>query len=61
VRAVTDVRLGVRLPKDKEHATAVASDGTRVELELRVDAGVHTVTLERLGVYSIVVFHDGEL
>jgi hypothetical protein len=61
VRAVPDVRLGVRLPKDKERATAVVSDGTRVALALHVDAGVHTVTLDSLGVYSIVVFHDGEL
>jgi hypothetical protein len=61
VRAVTDVRLGVRLPKHKENATAVASDGTRVALDLRIEAGVHTVTLDRLGVYAIVVFHDGEL
>jgi hypothetical protein len=61
VRAVTDVRLGVRLPKDKQRATAVSSDGARADLDLRVEAGVHTVTLDSLGVYSIVVFHDDEL
>jgi hypothetical protein len=61
VRLVTDVRLGVRLPKDKQRATAVSSDGARAALDLQVAAGVHTVTLDRLGVYSIVVFHDDEL
>jgi hypothetical protein len=61
VREVHDVRLRVSLPKGKERATAVASDGTRVPLDLDRADGVHSVTLDRLGVYSIVVFHDGEL
>ena len=61
VRTLTDVPLRVRLPKGKEHATAVASDGSRTVLDVTVEDGVHAVTLGSLGVYSIVVFHDGEL
>jgi hypothetical protein len=61
VRVLTDVPLRVRLPKDREHATAVASDGSRSPLELAHEDGAHVVRLPLLGVYSIVVFHDGEL
>jgi hypothetical protein len=50
----------VSLPKDKERATLVASDGTRRSLALDRSDGAHAVTLESLGVYSIVVFHDGD-
>jgi hypothetical protein len=60
VRALTDVPLRVRLPEDREHATAVASDGTRTPLEVTREEGAHVVRLGSLGVYAIVVFHDGE-
>lgn len=61
VRTLTDVPLRVRLPQGKERATAVASDGSRTALELTREDGVHGVRLDALGVYTIVVFHDGEL
>jgi hypothetical protein len=61
VRVMPDVPVQVRLPKGKERATLVASDGSRTALELNRDGVVHVVTLRRLGIYSIVVFHDGEL
>ena len=61
VRPVSDVPLRVRLPKDKERATVVSPDGTRAPLALACEDGVHSVTLDRLGVYAIVVFHDGDL
>jgi hypothetical protein len=61
VRAVPDVPVTVRLPKDAQHATLVTTDGTRTPLELQAEDGVHRVTLPELGLYSIVVFHDGEL
>ncbi|MFE9657284.1 hypothetical protein [Micromonospora sp. NPDC006431] len=61
VRALTDVPLRVRLPKEREHATVVASDGTRTPLEVVREEGAHVVRLGSLGVYAIVVFHDGEL
>lgn len=59
VRTLTGVPLRVRLPEDREHATAVASDGTRTPLELVREEGAHVVRLGSLGVYAIVVFHDG--
>lgn len=61
VRPMPDVPLRVSLPKDKERATVVTSDGTHSPLEVTREDGVHQVTLDRLGVYSIVVFHDGDL
>src|SRR5581483_9802770 len=41
VRALTDVPLRVRLPKDRGHATVVASDGTRTPLEVVREEGAH--------------------
>ncbi|WP_051548556.1 hypothetical protein [Nocardioides sp. URHA0032] len=61
VRTLTDIPLRVRLPEDRERATVVASDGSRTPLELGREDGAHLVCLASLGVYSIVVFHDGEL
>lgn len=61
VRTLTDVPLRVRLPKGKERATAVASDGSRTPLEVTREDDVHGVRLDALGVYTIVVFHDGDL
>ena len=61
VRAVSDVPLRVSLPKDKARATLVSPDGGRTPLSLTCQDGVHSVTLGSLGVYAIVVFHDGDL
>ncbi|TDC51380.1 hypothetical protein E1212_12365 [Jiangella ureilytica] len=61
VRTLTDVPLRVRLPEARRHATVVSSDGKRTALEVTREDGAHLVVLDRLGVYSIVVFHDGEL
>ncbi|MEV4798538.1 alpha-amylase family protein [Nonomuraea sp. NPDC049421] len=61
VRVRTGVPLRVRLPESRPHATAVASDGTRTPLEVTQEDGVHVVLVDTLGVYTIVVFHDGEL
>jgi hypothetical protein len=66
VRAIDDVDLSLSLPTAKKQATAIASDGSRVELALKTDeapaAGtLHTLTLPRVGVYTIVVFHDDDL
>jgi hypothetical protein len=44
-----------------ERATLVTSDSRRTALELAREDTVHTVTVDSLGVYSIVVFHEGEL
>jgi hypothetical protein len=61
VRAVPDAPLRVSLPQGKEHATLVTSDGRRTALDLAREDTVHTVTVDSLGIYSIVVFHDGKL
>jgi hypothetical protein len=61
VRAVPDVPLRVRLPKDKEAATLVTPDGRQSSLAVSRQDGRHAVTLPLVGVYTIVVFHDGEL
>ncbi|QIG43337.1 hypothetical protein G5V58_11685 [Nocardioides anomalus] len=61
VRPVPDVPLTVRLPKDAQHATLVTTDGARAPLELDAEDGLHRVTLPELGLYSIVVLHDGDL
>jgi hypothetical protein len=61
VRAKPDVPLRVRLPKDKERVTLVTPDGQRATLDVGREAGAHVITIASLGLYSIVVFHDGEL
>jgi hypothetical protein len=61
VRALRDVPIAVRLPKAKEHATLISTDGSRTPLTLHREDGMHALRLDRLGVYAIVVLHDGEL
>lgn len=61
VRPVADVTLRVRLPKDKQRATLVTPDGRRTPLDLVREDDRHLVRIESLGLYSIVVLHDGEL
>lgn len=61
VRALTGVPLRVRLPEARRQATMVASDGTRTPLTPAREDDAHVVRLDSLGVYTIVVFHDGEL
>ncbi|WP_193607848.1 hypothetical protein [Nocardioides lijunqiniae] len=61
VRVLDDVVLRVRLPKDRAQATLVTPDGVRTPLAPDRDAGAHVVRLPALGVYGIVVFHDGDL
>ncbi len=61
VRVLDDVLLRVRLPKDRAQATLVTPDGVRTPLAVDRDAGAHVVRLPALGVYGIVVLHDGDL
>jgi hypothetical protein len=61
VRAAVDVPVSVRLPSPREHATLISSDGTRMTLELSRSDCEHAVVVPRLGVYTILVLHDGEL
>ncbi len=61
MRVLADVPRRCRPPKDRGRATAVAGDGSRTPLDVSREHGAHVVRLDRLGVYSIVVFHDGDL
>ncbi len=59
VLPVTDVDVAVTLPSPRTGARLVSPDGTDRRLEVRQVDGRHVVTLDRLGVYAIVVFDDG--
>jgi hypothetical protein len=62
VRPVEDVWLAVSLPEPFERATLITSDGDRKPLDLTASRDTkHEVRLDRLGVYTIVVFHHAEL
>ncbi|MGK5740004.1 hypothetical protein [Micromonospora sp. URMC 103] len=56
VRPLAGLELRVRLPQTRPEATAHSADGTVTALDVRVDGAVHTVTLDALGPYAIVVF-----
>ena len=60
-QTLADVDLRVRLPKDRLQATLVTPDGARTTLAVERDGDAHLVRLASLGVYGIVVFHDGDL
>jgi len=53
------VDLTVSLPGDASHATLLTHDGWVTELEVTGAGGRRSVELPELGVYSVVVFHDG--
>ncbi|MEO3922513.1 hypothetical protein ABGB07_01310 [Micromonosporaceae bacterium B7E4] len=59
VGPVTDLDLRVRLPERLSAATAYGCDGAVTPLDVRVDGGFHTVRLDALGPYAIVVFTAG--
>ncbi len=61
VPTAVDVPVSVRLPTPCEHATLISSDDTRTTLELSRSDCDHAVVVPRLGVYTILVLHDGEL
>ncbi|MDW5327980.1 hypothetical protein [Plantactinospora sp. KLBMP9567] len=56
---VTDLDLRVRLPERLPAATGYGCDGKVTPLDVRVDGGFHTVRLDALGPYAIVVFTAG--
>jgi hypothetical protein len=60
VRTLTGAEVSVRIPVARQHATLVTSVGERQQLELRHDDGRHVVAVEQVGVYAILVLHDGE-
>jgi hypothetical protein len=61
VRAIPDVSIRVRLPEEKERATMITPDGVHTALSVVREGTRHSVAIESVGVYSIVVFHDADL
>ncbi|TDC40065.1 hypothetical protein E1211_02180 [Micromonospora sp. 15K316] len=59
VRPVPDLEVRVRLPETRPEAIAYSCDGKVTALDVRVDGGIHAVTLDALGPYAIVVFSGG--
>jgi hypothetical protein len=55
VPPVADVELSVRLPISATSATVVTSDGKHTDVEVAVDGDTHTLRLQHLGLYTIVV------
>jgi hypothetical protein len=58
VQTLHDVALSVRLGARLTRATLYGCDGDITDLDVRSDGTTHTVQLDRLGLYGIVVFHD---
>jgi hypothetical protein len=58
VHARRDVELDVRLGGHVTRATMYDCDGAITELDLRTHDGVYSVSIDRLRLYAIVVFHD---
>ncbi len=55
----TDVELLVELDRHWSHATALAADGRRWQLDVHAEEGSLAARLPVLGLYTIVVLHDG--
>jgi hypothetical protein len=55
VSALSDVELTVTLPLTAARATVLTAEGKRTEVEVAVQDGRHTVRLDSLGVYAVVV------
>lgn len=60
VRAVEDLNLAVRLSGTWSQATAYGADGRVWPLDVHSDGIAHMVRLPLLGLYTIVVFHEGD-
>jgi hypothetical protein len=58
VHSRRDVELDVRLGVPVTRATMYDCDGAIIELDLRTHDGVYSVSIDRLRLYAIVVFHD---
>jgi hypothetical protein len=58
VRAFADVELSVRLAANRPHATAYSCDGSVKPLDAHVHDGIHTVVLDELGAYGVVIFSE---
>ena len=53
--ALSDVELSVDLPLSAGRATVLASDGKRTDVEVTVAESRHTVRIDHLGLYTVVL------
>ena len=60
VRTVPDVEVTVRLDRPRRHAAVVTPEGGWRDVELRHEGDVHVLPVGDLGVYTVVVLHDGQ-
>jgi hypothetical protein len=60
VRTVPDADVTVRLDRPRRHAAVVTPAGGWRDVELRHEGDVHVVPVGDLGVYTVVVLHDGQ-
>jgi len=55
VAALSDVELTVDLPLGAGRATVLTSDGKRTDVDVTVDGNRHTLRIDDLGLYTVVV------
>jgi hypothetical protein len=55
VAELSEVELSVSLPLSAARATVLTADGKRTDVDVTVQGGRHTLRLDRLGVYAVVV------
>ena len=60
VRMVRDVEVAVRLDAPRRYASVVTPSGGWRDVELRHEGTDHVVSLDELGVYAVLVLHDGQ-
>jgi hypothetical protein len=60
VTTLADRELVVELPSTFPHATVLGADGKRTAVRPVIDGGRHTVALDEVGLYTIVVLHRHE-
>ena len=60
VTALSDVELTVSLPLSTTRATVLSAEGKRTAVDVAVDGDRHTVRIDHLGVYAVVVFPAGD-
>jgi hypothetical protein len=60
VRTVSDVEVAVRLDRPRRHAAVVTPEGGWRDVGLRHEGDVHVVPVGDLGVYTVLVLHDGQ-
>jgi hypothetical protein len=60
VRVHRDVELRVRLDVPRSQAVVVTPGRPNPEVAVTVAGDVHTVRLEEIGAYAVLVLHDGQ-